>query len=316
MPRSVFDNAVSAMPESVHTIFFGGMGEPLTHDDIIYMVHRAASQGKRVELLTNGTLLTHETSAALLDAGLRMLWISLDSVSEDGYASIRQNSSLQSVLRNIADFNAERANRNDVDLGLAFVAMRSNLSQLGRLSRFAREHGFSDINISNVLPTDKESLNESLCERIVNLGYGTEGCPPRINLPPMDLRIDGVAGSLAMLRSRRYCKFIGEGAAFVRHDGAVSPCMALLHSGSTFLEGKRRMVYHHSFGNVRHMGLGEIWDSAEYADFRQRVREFDFSPCTQCGGCDFRENNHDDCFGNNKPTCGACLWSEGVLSCP
>ena len=316
MDRRVFDRVINTMPESVHTVFFGGMGEPLIHEDIIYMVRRAASQGKRVELLTNGMLLTHEASAALLDAGLGMLWLSLDSVNEGGYASIRQNSSLPLVLQNISDFNTERIKRKNVKLGLTFVAMRSNITQLGKLSQFAQDHGFDDINVSNVLPTDAASLNESLAARIVNIGIGTEGAPPRISLPPMDMSIVGVSNSLAALRPRKHCNFIAEGTAFVRHDGDVSPCMALLHSGSTFLEDKKRTVYHHSFGNVENTDLGEIWNSVEYADFRGRVRKFEFSPCTQCGGCDYRDDNQADCFGNVKPTCGACLWSEGVLSCP
>ena len=316
MNRRVFDRVIDTISESIHTVFFGGMGEPLIHEDIIYMARQAASKGKHVELLSNGMLLTRETSAALLDAGLSMLWLSLDSVNEGGYASIRQNSSLPLVLQNISDFNTERAKHKGVKLGLTFVAMRSNITQLGKLSQFAQDHGFDDINVSNVLPTDAASLNESLAARIVNIGYGTEGTPPHISLPSMDMSIDGVSNSLAALRPRKYCKFIAEGKAFVRHDGEVSPCMALLHSGSTFLEDKKRTVYHHSFGNVENTGLGDIWNSAEYADFRERVRKFEFSPCTQCGGCDYRDDNQADCFGNVKPTCGACLWSEGVLSCP
>ena len=62
--------------------------------------------------------------------------------------------------------------------------------------------------------------------------------------------------------------------------------------------------------------LDDIWNSLEYADFRRRVRSFEFSPCVQCGGCDNREDNILDCLGNMKPTCGACLWSEGIVSCP
>jgi len=316
MDRHIFDRIVDTMPKSVRTVFFGGMGEPLIHEDIVDMVRRSASLGKRTELLSNGMLLTHDKSKALLDAGLNMLWISLDSVNEVGYETIRQNSSLSSVLQNISDFNAQRAKYKDIKLGLTFVAMRRNVTQLGNLSKFAQNHGFDEVNVSNVLPTDEASQSESLAMRIVNLGLGTEGTPPKISLPPMEASIDGVSSSLAALRQRRYCKFIGENTAFVKHDGNVSPCMALLHSGSTFLEGKKRTIYHHSFGNVGDMGINEIWNSAEYADFRERVRVFEFSPCTQCGGCDYRDDNQADCFGNVKPTCGACLWSEGVLSCP
>jgi hypothetical protein len=28
------------------------------------------------------------------------------------------------------------------------------------------------------------------------------------------------------------------------------------------------------------------------------------------------EANEEDCFGNGFPTCGGCLWAQGVLQCP
>jgi hypothetical protein len=46
------------------------------------------------------------------------------------------------------------------------------------------------------------------------------------------------------------------------------------------------------------------------------VRNFEFSPCIQCGGCENRDDNRRDCIGSHQPTCGACLWSEGIISCP
>ena len=334
MDIEVFKNALDNMPKSVRTVFFGGMGEPLIHRDIRYMVKYAAKKGASVELLTNGTLLTRDVSARLLDNGLGMLWVSLDSIEEDKYEQLRQKSNFQLVSHNIKDFNEERSKRESTAaLGLAFVAMKSNIRQLGDLNRFAYENNVIEINVSNISPTDISSQSESLCSRIVSLGLGAEGSgSPRINLPIMDNRLEDVKdgimslmntdfeyipiGSEAAARRRRYCKFVNEGASFVRYDGEVSPCMALLHSGATYLDNKKRIVYHHSFGNAGRQSLRSIWESEDYTAFRTCVRNFGFSPCVQCGGCDNREENKIDCFGNNKPVCGACLWSEGVLSCP
>ena len=334
MEMETFTNAIDTMPDTVRTVFFGGMGEPLIHNDIAHMVGYASCKGVRAELLTNATLLTREVSRELLDRGLDMLWASIDSVDEGEYEKIRRNSSFPLIKRNIYAFNAERATREKpAALGIAFVAMKSNVQQLGKLNRFAYDNNVCDINISNVSPTGVESLDESLYERIVSLGLGAGGSGhPRISIPVMDSRIEQVregmssllgmdydylpTGSENVTRRRRYCRFINEGAAFVRHDGEVSPCMAVLHSGVTYLDNKKRIIHHHSFGNAGRQSLREIWESEEYTAFRSRVREFDFSPCVQCGGCENRDENMTDCFGNKKPTCGACLWSEGVLSCP
>lgn len=334
MDISVFDRIMSTVPESVETVFFGGMGEPLHHQDIIYMVQSASSRGKRVELLTNGTLLSRDMVTKLLDAGLNMLWVSIDSFDTEGYENIRQNSNFALIKKNISFYNTERSLRDSAaQLGIAFVAMKSNIGQLGRLAQFACENQAAQVNISNVIPTDQASVKESLYSRTVSLELHTQRTvgQPEISMPFMDFKIpearDGfvellksdchiVIGGEPLVRRKRYCRFVEEGITFVRYDGDVSPCMALLHSGTTYLENSERTVYHHSFGNVKEQSLSDIWMSKEYAEFRERVRWFEFSPCIQCGGCDNRTDNCQDCLGNQKPTCGACLWSEGIISCP
>jgi hypothetical protein len=67
---------------------------------------------------------------------------------------------------------------------------------------------------------------------------------------------------------------------------------------------------------VREGDLFEIWNSKAYADFREKVKAFDYSPCHVCGGCSMLESNEEDCYGNAFPACGGCLWAQGVIQCP
>ena len=78
-----YRQVLSTMPKTVQTIFFGGMGEPLFHKDILEMIRLAAQTGAEVELLTNGTLLTEEMIYGILDTGLTRLWISIDDLQTD-----------------------------------------------------------------------------------------------------------------------------------------------------------------------------------------------------------------------------------------
>mgnify|MGYP003377932975 CR=1 FL=1 len=52
------------------TVYFGGIGEPLYHPRTVEWVAQAKQLGARVELITNGTLLTEKRSRQLIDAGL------------------------------------------------------------------------------------------------------------------------------------------------------------------------------------------------------------------------------------------------------
>lgn len=54
-------------------------GEPLLHPEIVEIVRRAARRGILVSMTTNGTLLTPARAAALIDAGLRRVSVSIDA---------------------------------------------------------------------------------------------------------------------------------------------------------------------------------------------------------------------------------------------
>ncbi|MCB0052150.1 MAG: radical SAM protein, partial [Caldilinea sp.] len=76
------------------TVYFGGIGEPLFHPRTVEWVAQAKAAGARVELITNGTLLTEKRSRQLIDAGLDLLWVSIDGASPESYADVRLGAEL------------------------------------------------------------------------------------------------------------------------------------------------------------------------------------------------------------------------------
>ena len=338
-----YRHVLETMPKSVETIFFGGMGEPLFHKDILEMIRLAAETGADVELLTNGTLLTEEMINGLMDAGLGRLWISIDDLETD--SSINANSHAGGdhsghnhsgkVLSNIRTLNKIRQKRlSSISLGITFVAMKSNAHQLGKLPFFIAQHLVDEVNVSNISPTDEASQKELLYTGLVNMytGPGKGSVLPTVRMPYFDMNIpeaaDGIRSLMSkqnfnlyfndqpVLRKTGYCKFVREGMTFVRADGQVSPCMALLHNGYTYMHNIRRKISRCTFGSVKEQPLAEIWNSREYKAFRRKFDDFDFASCLYCGHCELFEENQEDCIGNTHPACGGCLWAEGVLSCP
>ena len=339
-----YRRAIDTMPKTVETIFFGGMGEPLFHKDILEMIRLAAEKGVEVELLTNGTLLTENMINGILDAGLTRLWISIDdlethsSINADaahGELDHSGHNHSGRVLSNIRTLNKIRQKRiSGISLGITFVAMKSNVHQLSKLPFFIAQHLVDEVNVSNISPTDEASQNEMLYTGLVNMytGPGKGSVLPTVRLPFFDMNIpeaaDGIRSLMQkqnfnlyfndqpVLRKTGYCKFVREGMTFVRADGKVCPCMALLHNGYTYLHNIRRKITHCDFGNIQEAPLDAIWNSIEYKTFRRKFDEFEFASCLYCGHCELFEENKEDCIGNSHPACGGCLWAEGVLSCP
>jgi MoaA/NifB/PqqE/SkfB family radical SAM enzyme len=298
------------------------------------MVTLAKELGVRTELITSALLLHEEKVLGLVEAGLDSLVISVDGTSEESQADVRPGADLRMVRKNVGRLLALRSASGcpTPEIGLAFVAMRRNVSELAGLRRLAIELGASTVTVTNVLPYTEELKDEIL------YGLSAGGPPatghsewwPEIILPGMDARPEVLDPLLRLLGGWRlanpaqlrregahgYCRFVGQGSVAVAWNGEVSPCIALMHCYPCYVLGRRKEIRRYSLGNVGGEAIGHIWQRDEFVRFRDRVQRFDFSPCTACGGCTLAESNEEDCYGNPFPVCGDCLWAQGVIQCP
>lgn len=295
MSDATFLAVLSAVPalKGLERIFFGGMGEPLLHPNICQMV-KSLSPYAKVELLTNGALLTPAMSVALRDGGLERLWISVDSFSplDD---DIRPGSRFSRLIENLTFFSSlpDRPK-----LGLTFVIMKQNLHEVAYIDQFADRFGAELINLSHAIPCAPLPVAEAIYETDIPVGKMHR------------------LGNSVLPKEYDHCPFVETDAAFVRWDGDVAPCMQLLHNQNTYLFEEERHILRCSFGNVNQTPLQHIWDEPRYQAFREKVKRFDFPCCTVCMGCEDRKSNQTDCMYNTFPTCGACLWSQGKIFCP
>jgi MoaA/NifB/PqqE/SkfB family radical SAM enzyme len=103
MSADTFELIISSLKDfdPLPTIFFGGIGDPLSHPELIEMVRQVKSLGARVELITNGTLLDEELSTQLIEVGLDMLWVSIDGATPESYADVRLGDVLPQVIENL-----------------------------------------------------------------------------------------------------------------------------------------------------------------------------------------------------------------------
>ena len=116
--------------------------------------------------------------------------------------------------------------------------------------------------------------------------------------------------------NQNFCPFIERGSVVIAWDGNVSPCIPLMRDNTSYRDDRRRFSKKHIIGNILKDPLQELWQKDNYLSLRKRIQKFDFPPCTHCGGCKLSQTNEEDCFGNEFPTCGGCLWAQGLVRCP
>lgn len=335
MSDSTFERICTSLRalDNQPTVFFGGLGEPLFHADIVEMIARVKELGARAELITNGTLLSEKMSRRLIRAGLDVLWVSIDGARPESYADVRLGAALPDVVRNLAQFKAARppSHRPKPEIGIAFVAMRRNVADLPEVLSLGRRLGAKRFMVSNLLPYSEEMRDETLYEGTLNdITYLSSLWLPHLSLPRFtldDTTRDPFFQALAsgynvtlsgynLGGANDVCTFIEEGSLSISWDGSVAPCLPLLHDHQYFLGKWRRQSKRHLIGNVNEKELMAIWRDPGYAAYRDRVQRFAFPPCTACGGCDLLDTNEEDCFSNEFPVCGGCLWAQGVIQCP
>lgn len=335
MSEATFEAILEGLPalDLIPTVYFGGIGEPLAHRQIATWVAKAHALGARTELITNGTLLDERTAVDLIGAGLDLLWVSIDGARPESYADVRLGAELAQVIANIARFSKRRrgGHHPQPEIGIAFVAMKRNIADLPDVLELGLELGAKHFSVSNVLPVTPELQDEVLYSRARNaLAYMNSATVPHLSLPKMDfddVTRDALFRAFQSGYSVNYagqswaeandvCNFIESGTMSIAWNGDVSPCWPLMHTHISYLHGKPRVNHRHAVGNVRQRALRDLWLDPDYVAFRQRVQNFEFSPCTFCGGCDWAEANLEDCRGNILPSCGGCLWAQGVIQCP
>ncbi len=318
MSAITFQRIVESFPNLplLKQVVFSGFGEPLTHPALIGMIETVRDYGLGVILATNGLLLDRHVSAELIRLGVERVNVSVDGANPKTYHDIR-GARLQQVTENVQVFNELKHQLRSLrpSLGIEFVAMRSNVSEINDLVKLGAQWNVSHLLVSNVLPYTDEMRSEVLYSYNPIEPYKTSGWPLKL-----DAWLLWATEDLPRMHwgAVRRCRFIADHGVVVGWDGSVAPCYPLSHDYSYFtVDGRKKMVSRYSLGNLNDQSLVDIWMSEEYSLFRSDVKAYHFPSCPDCDlrdTCDLREQN-EGCWGWN-PSCADCLWSQDIIRCP
>ena len=126
-------------------------GEPLLRRDLGEIAHYASANGATVVVGTNGTLLTAERIAALTDAGVRGVAVSVDSLRPSYHDKFRHGrGALAEVQGALARLRAAR-----LDFIVQTTVTKGNRSELGALVAWSADEGAVSFNCYFLVPTGR-----------------------------------------------------------------------------------------------------------------------------------------------------------------
>ena len=306
-------------------VFFGGIGEPLSHPDIIKMVQLAKETGCRVEMISNGILLNEDMARELMNAGIDCLWVSIDGAHPNSYSDVRLGDHLPEILENLEQWKRLALSRKDrrIELGISFVALKRNIQDLPEIVELALHLQAQRFSLSNVEAYTKDLYPETLYPMTVSLDIPPDGIwVPRFDNNLIDERIlSRIRENFQTPEPREassvgVCPFASRHSLSIRWDGMLSPCLPLLHSHTVHFQHYARPWPAFHLASLRKDPLNVIRESVVFREFIRKLQDFSFAPCLTCNGCDLPSENGEDCFGNVHPACGGCLWAQGFIVCP
>ena len=297
---------IDTFPEVGNPIIIFTGGDPMMRADVYELMRYATDKGLRCVMSPNGTLITPETAAKMVTAGVQRCSISIDgpdAASHDEFRGVP--GAFDASMRGIQYLK---------DAGLEFqintTVTRANLSSFKKIFDLCESVGAAAWHIFLLVPTGRaaqlgaEVITAQEYEDVLNWFYDFR------KTTKMHLKATCAPHYYRIMRQRAKAEGIpvtpenfgldamtrgclgGTGFCFISHVGQVQPC------GYLELD----------CGNIRTTPFPEIWrNSRQFKQFRnQDEYEGKCGVCEYhkvCGGCRARAHSMDNNYMGEEPLC-------------
>jgi len=138
LPYDVYQRLIDeAISMGTRSLKLNYLNEPLLSPRLIDAIRYAKAQGMlNVYFATNGILLTEEISQELIESGLTKLLVSIDAVTPETYAAMRNSSEFEKVVDNTLRFLRLRGNYQTPFVRVNFVRTELNAHEAEQFEQY------------------------------------------------------------------------------------------------------------------------------------------------------------------------------------
>jgi len=144
-------------------VVVGSTFEPSIHPRFVEIMKCLSDMECKIDVITNGTLLTKRVSDQLIDCNIKNVTISFDGIKKETYEKIRTGAKYESAMERILYYR-ESLKQNDVFFAINSLLMRSSIDELIETIDFWDSKYFHQVRfVFMVLRSlEKDLLKESL----------------------------------------------------------------------------------------------------------------------------------------------------------
>ena len=258
-------------------VVLGGYGEPLLGALTWEILGEAKRAGCRVEMITNGTLLSGDAAARLVALGADRVVVSVDASSDAKMRAIRGVDLRDVVDRLMGLSEIKRAHRTPApEVEISFTASRENVEDLAPLIDIAEQVGARGVRVRHQKVYAAAQRERPLLLDRAQAGREFARATDRARGAGIRLDLPSLAGE------RRECRQPLD-LLFVRWNGDVRGCCSAVFENDG---------YNFPVGNVLDEDLDALWNAPPMVAYRQALWADDEEALpANCRGCAFRRDD-------------------------
>jgi putative heme d1 biosynthesis radical SAM protein NirJ1 len=245
----------------VPVLLFSG-GEPLTRPDLLELVAYAGKKGIRPTLSTNGTLITPQVAAALKQAGVGYVGISLDGIGANNDRFRGKEGAFEAALQGIT--NCQAAGQK---VGLRFTITRYNYQELDRIFDLIDERRIPRVCLYHFVQAGRgegwedADLNHEERREVMRLIIGRTADFYRRQAGVEVLTVDNHADGIFLYHwlQQHQPERAGRALALLRLNGGNRSGMAIGEVDWSGNVHPDQFSLHHHLGNVCERPFSAIW---------------------------------------------------------
>ncbi len=269
MTQEVWE-AIRPYLSDVRSIDFTGGGEPLLQPRLIEWISEANAAGCETGFLSNGLLLKKETAERIINTGVDWICVSMDGADAEMYNRIRVDSDFDRVCENLANLSELRTGKIPKTM-INFVLMDINFHQVEEIVRLAASLGVDQVNFKqcDVIRGDSGKGFGLFSTRETKEVRKLKKALTRARRLAKKLNVSTTASAFTP-EERPVCEQDPRDSLFIRHDGAVGPCINLAIGGPTSFLGEDVNMPTVHYGRLPDQDLMALWESETCKFYRER----------------------------------------------